>query len=111
MYLCYDVIICSVADFIVVTSKVEFGPNQTEANVLVYAQEDLILETTEEFIVKLDLMDEDRMIGVHLSDHYDSATITIINKNGMLIIILMRLNVVCHCSYSCWINKNGVFYY
>ena len=54
-------------------------------------------------------MDEDRMIGVHLSDDYDSATITIINKNGILIIILMWLNVVCHCSYSCWINKNGVF--
>ena len=78
---------------------------------LVHAQEDLILETTEEFIVKLDLLDEDRIIGVHLSDDYNSATITIINNNGMLIIILMWLDVVCHCSYSCWINKNGVFYY
>ena len=76
-------------DFINVTSEVEFGPNQTEAYVLVHAQEDLMLETNEEFIVKLELTEEDRMIGVQLSEHYDSATVTIINNNGIQYLCLV----------------------
>ena len=102
-----------VNDFAYVTSEVKFGANQTEAFVLIHAQEDLILETNEEFIVQLELMEEDRMIGVQLSEQYDSATVTIINKNGIKILCLVSyINVLCnHCSYSCWINSNGVFYY
>ena len=79
------------ADFINVTSEVEFGPNQTEAYVLVHAQGDLMLETNEEFIVKLELMEEDRMIGVQLSEHYDSATVTIINNNGIQYLCLVLI--------------------
>ena len=79
------------ADFINVTSEVEFSPNQTEAYVLVHAQEDLMLETNEEFIVKLELMEEDRMIGVQLSEHYDSATVTIINNNGIQYLCLVLI--------------------
>ena len=79
------------ADFINVTSEVEFSPNQTEAYVLVHAQGDLMLETNEEFIVKLELMEEDRMIGVQLSEHYDSATVTIINNNGIQYLCLVLI--------------------
>ena len=78
-------------DFINVTSEVEFGLNQTEAYVLVHAQEDLMLETNEEFIVKLELTEEDRMIGVQLSEHYDSATVTIINNNGIQYLCLVLI--------------------
>ena len=82
-------IICLAVDFVNVTSEVEFGPSQTEAYVSVHAQEDLILETNEEFIVKLELMEEDRMIGVQLSEHYDSATVAIINSNGIQYLCLV----------------------
>ena len=77
--------ICLAVDFINVTSEVQFGPNQTEAHVIVHAQEDLILEANEEFIVKLELMEEDRMIGLQLNERYDSATVTIINNNGIIV--------------------------
>ena len=102
-----------VDDFASIISEVKFGPNQTEVFVSIHAQEDLILETSEEFIVKLELMEEDRMIGIQLSEHYDSAMVTIINKNGMKFLCLVSgINVLCnHCSYSCWIDCNGIFYY
>ena len=83
-----------VNDFANVTPEVKFGANQTEAFVLIHAQEDLILETNEEFIVQLELMEEDRMIGVQLSEQYDSATVTIINKNGIKILCLVSYNNV-----------------
>ena len=83
-----------VNDFANVTSEVKFGANQTKAFVLIHAQEDLILETNEEFIVQLKLMEEDRMIGVQLNEHYDSATVTIINKNGIKFLCLVSYNNV-----------------
>ena len=91
-YIIFDL----VADFVNTSSEVEFSANQTEAYVLVYAQEDLMLETNEEFIVKLELMEEDRMVGVRLSEHYDSATVTIINDNGIQHLCLI-IYVVTYC--------------
>ena len=88
--------ICLVTDFINLTSEVTFGPNQTEAHAFVHAQEDLLLETNEEFIVKLELMEEDRMIGIQLREHYDSATVTIINDNGIqhLCLVFIQLHIL-----------------
>ena len=92
----YHIIICLAIDFINITSEVQFGPNQTEAHVLVHAQKDFILETNEEFIVKLELMEEDRMIGLQLSERYDSAIVTIINNNGIMYLCLVFIRI---CSY------------
>ena len=90
-----------VNDFANVTSEVKFGANQTEAFVLIHAQEDLILETNEEFIVQLELMEEDRMVGVRVNEQYDSATVTIINKNGGKFLYLVSyINVQMYCVKS-----------
>ena len=89
--------LCLVADYVNGPFEVEFGPNQTETYWSIHTQEDLILETNEEFIVKLELMEEERMIGVQISEHDNSASVTIINKNGECCMFVSAILMIKYC--------------
>ena len=55
---------------------------------MIQTNDDLILESDEKFNVRLELTEENEIIGVKLDDP-NVATVTIINTNG--------ITLLCHC--------------
>jgi len=65
------------------TVELEFAPNQTEISFSMHTLSDFLLEPNEEFVVRIEVTDSYKMIGVKLSEpSASSAIVAIINTNG-----------------------------
>ena len=70
-------------DFIMEIVELLFTPNQTEISFSIHTLSDFLLEADEEFVVRIEVTDSSKMIGIkHSEPNASSATVTIINTNG-----------------------------
>ena len=76
-------------DFIMEMVELQFAPNQTEISFSIHTLSDFLLEADEEFVVRIEVTDSSKMIGVkHSKSNTSSATVTIINTNGNICICM-----------------------
>jgi len=85
MYSCvtYSCTPCIADDFVMESVELQFAPDQTEISFSMHTLSDLLLEADETFMVRINISNSSKMIGVKLSESsVSSATITIISTNG-----------------------------